>query len=233
MIRRQKAKRGFTLLEIIVSISLLTLIALMLSRVFNESSKTMHRETYTIALDKTARLLLDYMEQDIGQALIRTNVAFRISDSAHNGSLYFISPAARKHHDNFPRDSAPIRITSQPSDSGEHPEWNRFILAESPDRSSGSSKMSRANLINHSAYYFTNNTQTMVDFETAEDAVYQAKYTKPAGTGLEDHAVLTFLNITVNADPTWNYNNLDGPPDPDNMPRFVDISLGLVSAREI
>jgi len=226
-------KNGFTLLEIMVSITLLALMALMISRVFNESTKAIERGRGDVTLDETARLLLDSLEQDISQALIRTNVAFKIYPTARNGSLYFVSPAVRKQHDNIRRDMAPIRITSTPAATGTHSEWNRAFEVESADETSGSTEQTRFNLIGHSDYYITNATQSVSEFGNVANATFIGEYTRPAGSEVEDHAVLTFLDITVNADPAWNYNNSSGQPDPASTPRFVDISFGLISSAEL
>jgi prepilin-type N-terminal cleavage/methylation domain-containing protein len=81
MSRPAPHKAGFTLLEIIVSISILALMALMISRIFNDSTRAVEQGKGQSLIDGTARLLLDYIEQDVSQALIRTNVAFRVQRS--------------------------------------------------------------------------------------------------------------------------------------------------------
>ncbi|MEA2067663.1 MAG: hypothetical protein U9P12_00555, partial [Verrucomicrobiota bacterium] len=62
----------------------------------------------------------------------------------------------------------------------------------------------------------------------------EAEYTKPLkGTdGVVDHASLTFMDFNINGDPNSNFweNQL---PDINDMPRFVDVSIGLVSSKDM
>jgi hypothetical protein len=84
----------------------------------------------------------------------------------------------------------------------------------------------------HSDYYFSG-ASLPLEFSTENSGVYTATYVRSADELLEEHAVLTFLDITVNGDSNWNYRNTSAPPDPGNMPRFVDISVGLISSTDI
>ncbi len=222
---------GFTLLEIIVSITLLALIALMISRVFNESAKAVDRGSDDVALDGTARLLLSAFEQDISQALIRTNVAFRIYPDTRDGTLYFISTAARKQHNDIPRDMAPMRISSLTS--GTNSVWNRYLEVETVSDASDSTASSIGNLIHHSDYYISNRTESVSDFGLAAGATFPVKYTQAINQQLQDHSVLTFIDVTVNGNPNWNNNNPAGLPELADLPRFVDVSIGLISAKEM
>ena len=51
-------------------------------------------------------------------------------------------------------------------------------------------------------------------------------------SGNGNHAALTFMNVVINADPASNFNE-DQTPEIDDMPRFVDIEIGLISATQL
>lgn len=233
MTRNEKQNRnGFTLLEIVVSITLLALIALMLARVFNESSKTIGRGQQDSLLDDSARMVLDYLENDISQAIIRTNVAFRVYTSPQNATLYCISPAARKLHDGLGRDTAQIRYSSAPAETGNLTDSNRSLIQEAPDNATGGSPSSRIALMNHSDYSF-NGSNLPVEFGTSPSGIARISYIRSMEDSLKEHAVLTFMDIAVNGNLNWKYSNTDTPPNPIDMPRFVDISIGLISSKEM
>lgn len=230
--RRKKRREGFTLLEIVVSITLLALIALMLSRVFNESSKTIGRGRGGALLDESARMLFEYMEQDISQALIRTNVAFRIHPETRNGSLSFVSPAARKLHAEIGRDTAPMRIESMAAQTNNLAQFNRSFSEEAPDSSSVDTPATIRNLMAHSDYYFSEDRSSIPDFTPSADT-YSATYIQSLSDHLEDHAVLTFIEFRINAESDSAAGTPESPPNMNNMPRFIDISIGLISARDL
>ncbi len=235
MIRHAKSKAGFTLLEILVSITILVLMALMMSRIFSESTRAVERGKGMALLDETARMVLDYIEQDVSQALVRTNVAFRIQSLIDpNDSIYFISTGMRRQLETIPRDTAPMRIqTGQASISSS---WNRHMEIQSPDDSASNV----ANLLGHSDYYFTNPNQSASDFFQIHNPTLEMAqqnptptYTQPLGQELAGHAVLTFMEFTANADVNSNNTNPNGQPDPADMPRFIDVTIGLVSSVDL
>lgn len=225
---RHASRAGFTLLEIVVSITLLALMALLLARVFSESDRAVRQGKDQASLDETARLLLDLIEQDVSQALVRTNVAFRVGTTTDpNDTLYFISTGMRRQHERIPRDTAPMRIYAKNGGTG----WSRSLAVQSPGNASGGSLATLKNLAQYSDYYFKNMDEALPDFGGATGMV-EGEYTEQLGSTLEDHAVLTLLEFTVNGDPSWP-SNPTGPPDPANMPRFVDVAIGLVSSAEM
>ncbi|MCF7818823.1 MAG: prepilin-type N-terminal cleavage/methylation domain-containing protein [Kiritimatiellales bacterium] len=230
---RRESKQGFTLLEVLVAITILALMALMLSRIFSESTRAVERGKDQALLDETARLLLDYFEQDVSQALIRTNVAFRVHLLDGNDALYFISTAVRRQLETIPRDTAPMRWQATRS-----ADWNWSVSIWSPDNASGTKDSTRQNLIFDSDYYFTDPTDRSADFIPVHDGpamvTFPGEYTQPlSGTsGMESHAVLAFMDIAINGDRNSN-NSTDGQPTPDDMPRFVDVAIGLVSSKDM
>lgn len=229
LIMRHASRAGFTLLEIVVSITLLMLMALLLARVFSESDRAVRQGKDQASLDETARLLLDLIEQDVSQALVRTNVAFRVGTTTDpNDTLYFVSTGMRRQQETIRRDTAPMRIQAVTGPDG----WSRILEIQSPDNASID-----ANLAAHSDYYFNPTHLKADDFKPVHApsqmmATHAPQYTQPLDTALQDHAVLTFLEFTVNGDQNWP-SKPDEPPDPANMPRFVDVAIGLVSATEM
>jgi prepilin-type N-terminal cleavage/methylation domain-containing protein len=235
MDRTGRYRRGFTLLEIMISITILALMALMISRIFTASTRAVERGKARALLDETARMLLDYLEQDISQALIRTNVAFRIHPAASGGDeLYFISTGVRRLHETIARDTAPMSWQA-----GLPPDWNPVAIVHSPANSSGESAATLENLALNSDYYFTATNQPSADFfciqrKTAmvtADTEYASSLSDVSG--VENHTTVTFLEFSVNADPAWNYADYTGRPDPENMPRFVDLTLGLINSMDL
>lgn len=220
----ERKNQGFTLLEIVVSITLLALIAIMITRVFNESSKTIRRGQDDTLLEESARMVLDYLEQDISQALIRTNVTVRVQPGPFNGTLCFVSPAARKLHAQIGRDTAPMRIQSLPAETGNLPEYNRSLIEEAPDHASGTDPDTLLNLILYSDYYDSDKQP----LSSAAD-LSSASYLQALSDELEDHAVLTFIEFKINADPEFNQTE----PSAAGIPRFIDVSLGLISSAQL
>lgn len=227
---RKPSKCGFTLLELLVSITILALMALMLSRIFSESTRAVARGKDQAMLDETARLLLDYFEQDVGQALIRTNVAFRAYEIDDNDALYFVSTAVRRQLETIPRDTAPMRWQAIRS-----ADWNWQVAIESPHGSASDPEKLKI----QSDYYATNQTQQAEDFipihggirmSTATDKYTQSLSQNASGT--ESHAVLAFMYIAINGDPNSN-RKPDALPDPADRPRFVDVSIGLISSVDL
>ena len=233
MIRHTKSKYGFTLLEVLISITILALMTVMISRLFSGSSRAVEQGQGQALLDETARLVLDYIEQDISQALIRTNVAFRIQSQVDlNDSIYLISTGIRRQLETIPRDTAPMRI--QTAQAPTNPSWNRHIEIQSPDDSASNIK----NLIEHSDYYFSNPDQTTSDFflihnQTSEMALQNPLYTQPLEQELENHAVLTFMKFSANGDSNSNNSNSTGQPNFADMPRFIDVTIGLIFSTDL
>jgi prepilin-type N-terminal cleavage/methylation domain-containing protein len=225
------AKRGFTLLEIVVSIAILSMMTLMIAYVFSESERAVQQGKDQAMLDETARLLLDYIEEDIGQALVRTNTAFRAGEAEGVDTLYFISPGVRRRLEDLLRDTAPMRLQVRTDST-----WNRALEIDSPDE--GSSASSVDNVIKVSDSYSDSPAQaaSLVEFEAPnldETMTHSGlEYTKALQGMVAGHAMLTDLSITVNGDPDWAEAN----PlvfTRAQMPRFVDVTLALAPSTTI
>lgn len=222
--KHRRNNEAFTLLEIVVSITLLALIALLLSRVFMESSRVVGQGIDTASMDETARLLMDIVENDIGQALVRPDTPFRSeSGSTPNDTLYFISTAIRRQLETIPRDTAPMRIQTLETSSSE---WTLLAFEiESPENAAGNSASTRGNLILFSDYYGLNAANALSDFGDSQNT-FIATYTSLLENNLEDHPVLTFLHFSVNADPAWTTSGTV-------LARFVDVSFGLIPSSDL
>ena len=216
--RRTKDRCGFTLLEIVVSIAILALIALMISRIFSESTRAVERGKDDALLDESARLLLDVMEEDISQALVRTNVAFRIENN--NAAIYFISTGVRRQLERILRDTAPMRIEFSGNGG-----FSGTLRITAPDQGTDNTP-DEAILLSE---YYTDTPQT--DFNNDTMPSGYTEYTEPYSGSTASQAVLTHLAFVVNGDPDWRGGNPLG--DSIERPRFVDVTLGLASSADV
>ncbi len=218
--RPQTSKRGFTLLEVMVSIALLALIALMVSRIFISSSSAIQRGNNDVLLDEAARYVLDNMQTDICQALIRTNVPFRVERVSVGDALYFASTAIRRPTLGNPRDIAPVMIRSMYS-TDLVSALNRRVVLEYKSNVQNNSNRARKNLAAQSDFYRTGRVSLSSD----------QYYSEPLKDlqGLTAQAVLTFMEFRING---VRETTLD-LPQPDNMPRFVDVVIGFASANDM
>lgn len=225
-----------------VSVTILAMIAVMVSRIFSESSRVVGQGRDESLLDETARLLLEYMEQDVGQALIRTNVAFRVHPIDGNDALYFVSTGMRRQLETIPRDTAPMRWQLEEAATKRdavYKEWNRVVSVVSPYGSASASPSGIRKLAAHSDYYVPAG-QATIDFQpvhlaggmSTTEKEYTEAIEKPA---IANHASITFLDITVNGDFRSNRTNADfgSPPPTNDMPRFVDVAIGLIASRDL
>jgi hypothetical protein len=224
-----------------VSITILALIALMISRIFSETTRAVERGNDRVLLDETARVLLDVIEQDLSQALIRTNVAFRVHAVNGTDALYFVSPGARRKLESLPRDTAPMRLRTKQrisSDNGLISTLHLRVITEQANGSSDPDSAEYANLLRLSDYYYTDSSQPSADFNSVHGGEAMGKreieYTAPLeGTsGTENHAMVSFMSITINNNPDSNRNH-EQPADVNDLPRFVDVTLGLVSSTDM
>ena len=218
-------RAGFTLLEIVLSITILALIALVLSRIFSESSQAVNQGRNRALLDETARLVLDNIEQDIGQALIRTNLPFRVYNSSGRDELYFISPAVRRRQSTNPRDTAPVRLRTArrvSQSNGLAADLNRYIQFKYPTGIRG--KNALRNLLRQSNAY-------RADAVATDGSAAYTEYLESSDE-LSAHAALTFLDLVINGNVDSNRGR-QRLPTPADRPRFVDAVLGLVSATDL
>jgi prepilin-type N-terminal cleavage/methylation domain-containing protein len=237
-----KYSRGFTLLEVVVSISILALMAIMISRIFSESTRAVDQGHGKALLDESARYLLDNIEQDIGQALVRTNVPFRVHSVSVGDALYFISPGVRRIETTNPRDTAPLRLGSAQrisSSNGLVPALNRYVKFEYSTGATEASANAVEKLIRQSDVYAAPAVQApRADFVamSSGDGINHSDrpYTEylEAIDGLSDHACLTFMDFLINGNSGSNYGD-SRLPDVADMPRFVDVAIGLVSAKDL
>lgn len=220
---RRSKQQGFTLLELIVSISILALMALLVSRIFTESSRAVNQGRGQSLLDETARLILDSMETDISQALIRTNVPFRVSSNSVGDALYCISTAVRRGQEDNPRDTAPVQFRSIQTRALEQ-SLNLRAAFEHAAGAADDTDSDRMKLSEQSDIYRTQS----ISFDNPQN--YTERLTDT--DGISDHASLTFMNILINGDRSSN-NDPTALPDQTDMPRFVDVVIGLVTADDM
>ncbi|MEI6892661.1 MAG: prepilin-type N-terminal cleavage/methylation domain-containing protein [Pontiella sp.] len=217
-----RSRKGFTLLEVLVSMVILTLIVLMLSHLFRAGSTAMERSNDDALLDEAARLILDTLQTDISQALIRTNVPFRVETISVGDALYLVSTAVRRPSESNPRDTAPFLIRSMQR-RGLVWSLNRRAIFEYPAGATGGNHNARKNLIQQSNYYRA---------EKVKMSSQAWEYTEPLEdtAGLTAQAVLTFMQFRINGD---SNSNRSGLPLPTDLPRFIDVVIGLTAANDM
>ncbi len=234
---RRTYKEGFTLLELLLAVAILAMIALMMARIFAASSEAVERGKRNAMLDEAARLLLDTIERDVGQAVLRTNIPLRVHSVAGFDALYFVSPGVRRATETMPRDTAPMRIRLANTASalnGLVPDWNWHLVVESAIGTTNTLDK----LIRSSDYYATNAAQAVADFMPARGGAAmgrsEAEYTLPLETlqGTENHVMPTFVDFNINGDPDSNVS-ASAMPEVRDLPRFVDVVLGLAASSDI
>ncbi len=222
------SKQGFTLLEIVLAITLLALMALMLVRVFSAGTRAVEQGRSQSMLDETARSLLDLIERDISQSLVRTNVPFRVEtiESDPFNTLYFVSTGARRSLESIPRDTAPMKYrVSKTAD------WKLALQLLTPYGSAGTAPSNLEKLSEHSDYYFEagNTAADFIGVQSRQSlSVSTRTYIEEIGTEAAERAMLTTFRIRVNGSDAWDGNAPDSTPDPGDLPRFADVQIGLV-----
>lgn len=221
--KKRRYQKGFTLLEVVVSITILALLVLMISRIFITSSDAVRRGSSDALLDEAARFVLDNLQTDISQALVRTNVPFRVDDVSVGDALYCISTAIRRPTERNPRDTAPIQVRSKKSIYLVS-DLNRRVVFEYEAIISIDSDKARQKLIIQSNYYHEDKSK-ITDKGKKE-------YTEalPNSERLTNQAVLTFLKFRINGKST---SNRSGLPQLNDLPRFVDVIIGLAAANDM
>lgn len=216
-------QRGFTLLELVVSITILTLIALMISRIFSDSSRAVRQGRTQAMLDESARLILDAMATDISQALIRTNIPFRVSTVSVGDSLYCVSTAIRRGQDDNPRDTAPVQFRSIQT---QELEWslNRRATFKYADGAASHTDTGRRELIKQSNTY----RAPSIAVDGTRDFTEKLKDL----SGITEQAMLSFLDFRINGDFDSN-RSATALPQVADRPRYVDVILGLTSAADL
>ncbi|MDZ8117873.1 PulJ/GspJ family protein [Pontiella agarivorans] len=209
----RSSRRGFTLLELMVSLVILSLVVLMISRIFTTSTSAVTRGGDDALLDEAARFVLDNLQTDISQALVRTNAPFRVDSVSVGDALYFVSTATRRQILGTPRDLAPVQIRSKQS-LDLVSALNRCVVFEYIANVQTGTQTARKNLIRQSGYY----NGTKPDFRSDREYTEELK----DADGLTAQAVLTFMNFRING------NESNAP-----QPRFVDVIIGLSSARDM
>ncbi|MEI6337849.1 MAG: prepilin-type N-terminal cleavage/methylation domain-containing protein, partial [Verrucomicrobiota bacterium] len=82
---------GFTVLELLVSMAVLTLLLLLVMQLINSTSILTGNSNKRMAADSQARLLLDRMAQDFGKIVKRTDVDYFFQTNAGNDQMAFYS----------------------------------------------------------------------------------------------------------------------------------------------
>lgn len=79
----RRSNKAFTLVEMLVSITVLTLIVLLISRLFNSASALITSGNKRMDVDGQARPLLDRMAMDFAQMVKRSDVDYYVKSSSN------------------------------------------------------------------------------------------------------------------------------------------------------
>ncbi len=79
-----KSKRAFTLVEMLVSMAILVLIVLLMSRIFADGTSAYRHGIKTSDQNLQGRVILDYIARELRQAIVDENIVIRISSSGAN-----------------------------------------------------------------------------------------------------------------------------------------------------
>jgi general secretion pathway protein J len=71
--RSQRATGGFTLLELIAAVAVLSILALILFEVFNQATRGWEQGQNRVESGQQARAALDFLARDLSQAIVNTN----------------------------------------------------------------------------------------------------------------------------------------------------------------
>lgn len=216
--RRQK---GFTLLEVVVSIAILALMVLMISLVFNTGSRAVRRGSVDALLDDTARFVFDNLQTDISQALVRTNIPLRVESISSMDTLYFISTAVRRQQETNLRDTAPVQVRGMKRMKMVS-QLNQRVVFEYPTGTTQNSDNARVKMIEQSDFYRSGKINLGGEMEYTEPMLNSERLTA--------QAVLTFMEFRINGDSS---SNISGLPQVDDLPRFVDVVIGLTAANDM
>lgn len=87
---KSRWSRGFTLLELLVSISILLILSSLLFGAFNQASKAWVQAENQVDTFQSARAALDFMGKELSQAIVTTNFMFL----ANINSVAFVAPVS-------------------------------------------------------------------------------------------------------------------------------------------
>lgn len=98
--RNLKSIRGFTLVEVLVSMSVLVLLVVMVTRLINDAAAVSTISRKHMDADSEARLIFDRMSKDFAGMVLRSDVDYRckgmdaaVTMSGANDTIYFYSEA--------------------------------------------------------------------------------------------------------------------------------------------
>jgi prepilin-type N-terminal cleavage/methylation domain-containing protein len=105
---------GFTLLELLVSISILLLLSSLLFTAFNQASKAWMQAENQVDTFQGARAALDFMAKELSQAIVTTNIQFL----ANLNSLAFVAPVSTSTNDGADLVQVVYRLNYVPASGG-------------------------------------------------------------------------------------------------------------------
>lgn len=234
---------AFTLIEVMVSIAILSVIVLSLGRIFTTVTTATTRAQNTVLLDQTARRLFDSIQHDLSQAYVRTNMPFHVHSSGAYDTLAFVTAsrvglAGSSNYNAIAeaRDSHAVAYSlTQDPNSGID-----YIERASPLLLNNGTASDAARLF-HDASSFYNNSNTLPMNNLATNALTSAldpaedldASTRNTAGGTQVVVLSATFRINGLGTPDTNHEfNVNQLPDPTNPPRFIDVDLALITKRD-
>lgn len=241
-------QQGFSLLEVMVSVAILSIIVLMLGNIFTGTTKAVHTGTDRVMLDRSATLILEAFETRLSTAAVRTNLAFlvRQGDGGQNEFLYYNSAHRKAVRSIAPQRFQPVQ-RSAPDWLGSETSENRIlkaVYAKTGGGGSSSPKMAKTKSISAIYYKDGNPKPEFASYSPNENMETNSlTYTFPLpihlDSGAKSVACLSFIHFAINGDSSGNQTSNQDAALPagilsnGDMPRFVDITIGLISSQNL
>ena len=107
------AKAAFTLLEMLVSMSVLALLLIMVTQLVNSASMVTTQSTKRLDADNQARMLFDRMGTDFARIIQRTDIDTLVDTQNGNDRIYFFSEAQAYYDSDFFNTSKPSTMAQK------------------------------------------------------------------------------------------------------------------------
>ncbi len=215
-IKKGNHTRGFTLLELLVAMGILSLVILLLSQIFSQTVRTMEMGYTKSDQNLNARAVMDFIARDVESAIANEHIGFMANDNPSGVAAgnYQLSLFTARHTENAPREAQPIayyvnqnsntlqRTYTTLLSSGNGTGINNFYTASDPDY-----------LETREGFLRQNNANTLAD-------------------GIVEFEVLadTDGDGDIDGSDDAEYKSWDHG---DRLPPFVDIKISFVGDKDL
>ncbi len=222
---RRVSRSGFTLIEVLAALTVLSVMVMLLGRLFNDSSKAWSTGTARADIDNAARSTFDFLSQEIGQAVVDDLIPLVVTSNATTNDLGLQSDAIRlvalcnkaerrQTTSTTYRDSqALLYFVSEVSTNQTAGLWRRT-----------SEKFDIGGIL---AKAYAKNTSWLTDLSMTT-ATFDANVIAPEVIRLK--VSVTTTNVTATAQQTFT-NGYDS--ETHGLPLWMDLYLELMSAQDV